>query len=144
MASWQSGTPGVVALPSGRRVRGRGVGYSMPPGAQPAVSVYLLDHAPDGAAIGHWPARWVAWPDFAVPTDPGDLRQSLVEVLARAGQERVELACWGGRGRTGTALACLAILDGTPPGQAVAWVRRVYDPATVETPEQERFVATFS
>jgi hypothetical protein len=33
----------------------------------------------------------------------------------------VEIACGGGRGRTGTALACLAVLDGVPAEQAVAY-----------------------
>ena len=58
---------------------------------------------------------------------------------ARAG-ERVELGCLGGHGRTGTALACLAILSGHPPGEAVAWVRANYCTNAVETAEQEAFV----
>ena len=50
----------------------------------------------------------------------------------------------GGRGRTGTALACLAILDGVPPyAQAVAFVREHYDPKAVETLWQRRFVERF-
>jgi protein-tyrosine phosphatase len=55
----------------------------------------------------------------------------------------VEFACEGGKGRTGTALACLAILDGTPPNEAVAFVRANYDSHAVETPWQKRFVRKF-
>jgi len=58
--------------------------------------------------------------------------------------ERVELACGGGRGRTGTALTCLAVLDGVPPAEAVAYVREHYDPWAVETPWQRRYVARFT
>jgi protein-tyrosine phosphatase len=54
--------------------------------------------------------------------------------------ERVEIACPGGRGRTGTALACLATVDGLPGREAIAYVRRPYDPRSVETPWQRRFV----
>ncbi len=37
------------------------------------------------------------------------------------------MACSGGRGRTGTALACLTILDGVPAADAVRYVRQHYD-----------------
>lgn len=48
-----------------------------------------------------------------------------------------------GRGRTGTALACIAVLDGVAPQQAVAFVREHYDPRAVETPWQRRYVRRF-
>lgn len=57
---------------------------------------------------------------------------------------RLEIACAGGNGRTGTALACLAVLDGLPGDQAIAYVRRHYAPHAVETPWQRRFVTRFS
>jgi protein-tyrosine phosphatase len=57
---------------------------------------------------------------------------------------RVEIACGGGRGRTGTALACLAVLDGVPPAEAVAYVRAHYDRRAVETPWQRNYVARFN
>ena len=44
----------------------------------------------------------------------------------------VEVACHGGRGRTGTALAALAVLDGMPANRAVRWIRENYDPKAVE------------
>ena len=55
--------------------------------------------------------------------------------------ERVEIACAGGPGRTGTALACLAILDGVLSTEAVAFVREHYNPHAVERPGQRRYVA---
>ncbi len=54
-----------------------------------------------------------------------------------------EVPCSGGRGRTGTALACIAALDGVPTEQAVAFVREHYDARAVETPWQRRYVARF-
>jgi protein-tyrosine phosphatase len=56
----------------------------------------------------------------------------------------VEFACGGGRGRTGTALACLAVLDGIPADQAVDFVRRNFDRHAVETPWQKRYVRRFA
>ena len=42
----------------------------------------------------------------------------------------------GGRGRTGTALACLAVIDGVPASSAVSYVRERYDRRAVEMPWQ--------
>jgi hypothetical protein len=41
-------------------------------------------------------------------------------------------------------LACLSVLDGVPPGEAVAYVRVHYDHRAVETPCQRRFVRRFA
>jgi protein-tyrosine phosphatase len=65
----------------------------------------------------------------------------MVRDRARAGQ-RVEIGCLGGHGRTGTALACLAVLSGEPANQAVAWVRTNYCSNAIETPEQAAFVSS--
>ena len=65
------------------------------------------------------------------------------QAFDRAATERVEVACGGGTGRTGTALACLAVLAGTPPDEAVAFVRAGYRSRAVETPAQRRFVTRF-
>ena len=99
--------------------------------------MYLLGHPPPAVP---WASRWVRWPDFRLPGDPIDAHAALREAWARATTERVEIACGGGRGRTGTALACLAVLDGVPPAEATAFVRAGYHPRAVETPWQRRFV----
>ncbi len=66
-----------------------------------------------------------------------------MEAWGRAEGERVEVACSGGRGRTGTALACLAVLDDVAAVDAVTYVRRHYDERAVETPWQRWYVRTF-
>jgi len=137
-AGWDAAAPGVLTLPSGRRVRGRGRGAPLPPGPLPDLGVYLLGRRPEPVP---WEERWVRWPDFRLPADPAQLHAVLGEVWERSVEERVELACHGGTGRTGTALACLAVLDGVPAAEAVAFVREHYRPQAVETPGQRRFVA---
>ena len=79
-----------------------------------------------------------------LPADPADLRDALGEVWRRAADERAEMVCRGGTGRTGTALACLAVLDGVPAGEAVGYVRARYRRRAVETRAQQRFVARFA
>ena len=78
-----------------------------------------------------------------LPVDRGDARDALLDLWRRAETERVEVACSGGQGRTGAALACLAILDGVPAADAVAYVRAHYNRRAVETPWQRRYVRQF-
>lgn len=112
----------------------------LPAGAAPQFGLYLLGGPPPPV---RWPSRWVRWPDWRLPSDPADARHALTDAWQRSATERVEVACGGGRGRTGTALACLAILDGVPAGDAVEFVRRCYHPRAIETPWQRRFVTHF-
>jgi protein-tyrosine phosphatase len=86
----------------------------------------------------------VRWPDFRVPSDPTDALDALTEAWRRCANQRVEVACEGGRGRTGTALACLAVLDGVPAAEAVSYVREHYHPRAVETPWQRRYIFDFA
>lgn len=84
-----------------------------------------------------WPAVVVEWEDFGVPSDPSSAVAAIRDAFARArAGEVVEVGCAGGLGRTGTVLACMAILAGVPVAGAVAWVREHYDPRAVETEEQ--------
>lgn len=137
-AGWPLDAPGVVVLPSGRRVRGRGVRAGAPPaGLEPDVGYQCTWVRP---APQPWPVRWVRWPDFGLPLAPSDARAALHEAWERAADERVEVSCGGGNGRTGTALAVMAVLDGVPPAGAVAWVREHYRRAAVETPWQRWWV----
>jgi len=131
---------GVLRLPSGRLVRGRGLRCPLPAGPQPTFALFLLGREP---APVPWDARWFRWPDFWLPSDPAAAADALREAWARSRTERVEIACSGGYGRTGTALACLAVLDGLPGGQAIAYVREHYASRAVETPSQRRFVTRF-
>jgi hypothetical protein len=137
---WEPGAAGVLRLPSGRLVRGRGLRRPLPPGPVPTFALHLLGHEPPAVA---WESRWVRWPDFRLPTDRAAAAEALREAWRRAVDERVEVACGGGLGRTGTALACLAVLDGVPSGEAVAYVREHYARRAVETPWQRRYVSRF-
>ncbi|WKU43402.1 protein phosphatase [Streptomyces sp. VNUA116] len=139
--TWNAGDAGILQLPSGRLVRGRGLRRPLPAGPAPAFAVYLLGKRPPEVP---WEAAWLRWPDFRLPGSPAEARAVLGAAWARAAAERVEIACAGGRGRTGTALACLAVLDGVPADRAVAYVRHHYDPRAVETPWQKRYVRRFT
>ncbi len=137
--TWSSG-PGVLELPDGTLVRGRGLRRPVPDGPTPSFGLHLLGRQPPPTS---WPARWIAWPDFRTPRQPDDAAAALLDAHRRAAVERVEIACGGGRGRTGTALACLAIIAGVAASDAVAYVREHYDLRAVETPGQRRFVQGF-
>ncbi|MGW7520764.1 protein-tyrosine phosphatase family protein [Streptomyces sp. NPDC054796] len=138
--TWDPTATGVLRLPSGRLVRGRGLRKPLPEGPVPSFALHLLGHEPPAA---DWETRWLRWPDFRLPADRRAAAEALREVWERARTERVEVACGGGYGRTGTALACIAVLDGVPGGEAVAYVRAHYAARAVETPWQRRYVARF-
>ena len=138
---WDPAGAGVLRLPSGRLVRGRALRRPLPPGPLPEFAVHLLGSPPGPV---DWESRWVRWPDFWLPRDPAYARNVLREAWEHAADRRVEVACGGGRGRTGTALACIAVFDGVPANRAVAYVREHYDPHAVETPWQRRYVAAFA
>jgi len=121
-------------------VRGRGLRHGPAEGA-PQFGLYLQGKRPPPV---DWPSRWLRWPDWWLPADRGDAGNAFLELWRRAGSERVEVACSGGRGRTGTTLACLAILDGVPATGAITYVRQHYHRRAVETPWQRRYVRHFS
>ncbi len=119
-------------------MRGRGLRDGTPPdGAAPELGLYLTAKPHFEAG---WESRWVRWPDFRLPATPTDAIAALRDVYERSAETRVEIACGGGRGRTGTAMALLARLAGVPADGAVAWVRAHYRSGAVETPWQRRFV----
>ena len=91
-----------------------------------------------------WSWRWVRWPDWRLPLDRADARDAMGELWRRAAVERVEVACSGGQGRTGTALACLAIIDGVPASDVVNYIRHHYNPRAGETPWQRQYVRQFN
>lgn len=92
-----------------------------------------------------WDAELIDWPDFGLPGDPGRAATQIEDAFGRAKTgERVEIGCVGGLGRTGTVLACMAILAGVPAVEAVRWVRTHYDPRAVETADQEAWVLWFA
>lgn len=140
MTTWDTAAAGILRLPSGRLVRGRGLLRPLPDGPPPTFALYLLGKPPPEVA---WESKWLRWPDFRLPADRAAAAEALREAWTRAEHERVEVACAGGHGRTGTALACIAILDGVPAAEAVAYVRAHYAQRAVETPWQRRYVRRF-
>ncbi|MBW9206972.1 protein phosphatase [Mumia sp. zg.B17] len=136
MDSWGA-VVGVVELPDGRRVRGTGLRRPRRGVAPPDFAVYLLGRDP---RVSDWPYRWVRWRDFGLPASTVDAVTALRSAHERAAVERVEIACGGGVGRTGTALAALAVMGGLDVDEAVTWVRRHYHPRAVETRRQRRWI----
>lgn len=135
-------TRGVVELPDGVRLRGRGLRAAGAPEPPPEWGLYLT--ARPLAHTTPWPSRRLRWPDFWLPLDVEDARSAFAEAHCLAGDGvRVEVACRGGRGRTGSALACIAQLAGVAAEDAVGWVREHYHARAVETPWQRRYVRAF-
>lgn len=138
--------PDEILLPDGTPVRGRGLRNGTPAGPTPEFGLYLgtarlrKRHQQELS----WPQQWIDWPDFLLPRDSATAITHIRGLYehARAG-ERVEVACGGGVGRTGTVIACLAITAGLPPEQAVEWTRANYHRHAVETPWQRKWVARF-
>ena len=127
----------MVEFPGGRRIRGRGLRRPRPDGLTPDFALYLLAEDPGPV---DWEYRWVHWPDFRTPRSTSAAVAALEEAWRRSATGRVEIACGGGMGRTGTALAGIAVLAGIPPDEAVRWVRLHYHRRAVETPWQRRWV----
>ncbi|WP_020662611.1 protein-tyrosine phosphatase family protein [Amycolatopsis benzoatilytica] len=138
---------GTLVLPDGVRVRPRGLGRPAPDGPDPEFGLYLgsrrmrRTYGPDL----WWEQEWVWWPDFLLPVDRREARRQILGLHERAAAgAAVEVACYGGVGRTGTVLACLATLGGMRAEEAVEWVRETHDRRAVETPWQRRWVRWFA
>lgn len=139
MGTWDVRRAGVVVLPDGRSVRGRGLrdGATSVGDDAPELGLYLTarEHREPG-----WESWWIRWPDFRLPHSTPDALAALRDAFERAATTKVEIACSGGTGRTGTAIAVLARYAGLPAEDVVTWVRRSYRAGAVETPGQRRFV----
>jgi protein-tyrosine phosphatase len=135
----------LVKLPDGGRVQAHGyAGVVSRDGHEtPDWALYLDEGWQNRQRT--WPARFIDWPDFELPVDEADAFDAITEAhqRARAGQ-LVELACAGGTGRTGTALACMAVLAGVGVDGVVLWVRAAYHPWAVEVDEQEAMITRFA
>jgi hypothetical protein len=74
MTGWDESATGVLRVPSGRLVRGRGLARPMPGGPSPDFALYLLGEPPEPTP---WESRWVRWPDFRLPAEPTDAADAL-------------------------------------------------------------------
>jgi hypothetical protein len=129
-------TEDIVTFPDGTRVFASGWLQRKAGDASPDFGLYL-----DPSWTPGWPSVMLDWPDFGVPTDAAVANREIRGAFerARAGQ-RVEVACVGGHGRTGTVLACMAILSGVPANEAVEWVRQTYCRRAVQEPSQQYWI----
>ena len=135
---------GATRLPDGTLVRGRGLRDRPPDGPLPDYGLYLIGR-PRQRFEPSWEADWIVWPDFRLPTDRQQAACAILEAFRRAhAGGRVEVACGGGSGRTGTVMACMATLAGVPADQAVAWVRANYRTRAVETRRQRAWIQWFA
>lgn len=129
-----------MTFPDGSRVRATPLADRRADDPERAYGLYL-----DERWAPSWPAAVVAWPDFGLPEEPDVAARQIADAFLRARRgELVEVGCLGGSGRTGTVLACMAVLAGVSPGDAVGWVRAAYGPEAVETAEQEAWVQWFA
>jgi hypothetical protein len=113
---------GVVVFPDGSRVRASSISDRCIDDPERTYGLYA-----DPRWEPTWPADVIAWPDFGLPEDSEVAAQQIVSAFDRARRgDLIEVGCLGGSGRTGTVLACMAVLAGVPTSEAVAWVRVVY------------------
>lgn len=133
MITWPDTTPGLFVLPSDRTLR------AIPDGESPDFGLYLARPSTNIP----WDHTVLDWPDFGLPKNKAKFADAVQDLWTRAATERVEVAYAGGLGRTGTTLACIAILDGIAPECAVQFVRENYHPKAIETPWQKSFVHRF-
>ena len=136
MSRWAMAV-GVVELPDGRRLRGRGLGVDQVPAEAAEFALHLTGLRPPPAP---WPSVWVPWPEFGLPWSTVQALDAIRDAYRRSATQRVEVACGSGTGRTGSVLAVLATLSGVPSETAVTWVRTHYRSHAVETPWQRRWV----
>jgi protein-tyrosine phosphatase len=129
-----------VRLPDGTRITALSIFERQEDNPGRDLGLYMDERWEPG-----WPAELIEWEDFDLPTSPETASRQISDAFARAKEgEKVEVGCLGGLGRTGTVLACMAVLTGASAREAVAWVRKNYNAAAVETPEQEEWVRWFA
>lgn len=139
--------PNAVELPGGGWVRGRALRRPLTEKPYPTFGLYLgsrrLRRRHEAAMP--WEQEWLDWPDFYVPLDRAQATAAITDLHRRIVEgQRAEVACNGGVGRTGTVLACLAVLAGLAADQAVTWARGHHNRHAVETPWQRRWVTDFA
>lgn len=116
------------------------------PGERPPYHPLLTGRrTPDGKVCVY---RNLPIPDFGVPT-PSRMHEILTTLSRALGQGHlVYLHCWGGIGRTGTAVGCLLVEEGFDGDRALLEVQRLFNQSerggggcqSPETGEQREFV----
>lgn len=112
------------------------------PGDTPDYGLYLYAGW-DPKCVG----TLLPWQDYGLPTVPFEDAAAAIKYafdLAESGKI-VEVGCMGAHGRTGTVLACMALLADPEMSakSAIAHVRKVHCHEAIETNEQEWFIEWF-
>jgi hypothetical protein len=129
-----------VTLPDGTRIRASSILDRVEHDPTRDFGLYL-----DPCWEPTWSSDMIDWPDHGAPTDDARAAAQIRDAFLRAGNgETVEIGCIAGIGRTGTVLACMAVLTGLDASSSIAWVRANYRPRAVETAVQERWVSWFA
>jgi hypothetical protein len=142
-------------LAQGRRLYPEAVEVTFPDGTHVRASALVeRDEQCSGRDFGlymdrrwnpTWPAEIIDWPDLGLPADDARAAAQIRDAFSRAESGQVvEIGCAGGLGRTGTVLACMAVLAGVAATDAVSWVRQNYRVSAIETADQERWISWFA
>lgn len=84
------------------------------------------------------------WPDFSTPNDMVPMIEVVDWMLDQIKDgKKLETACMGGHGRTGTMLALLLCAQGVYPATAVERVRKTYCKEAIENAKQIDYIAQF-
>ncbi len=110
-----------------------------------SVLINLHERAHDPGRLARYGVEEVHLPvvDFTPPSPAQIDRGVAVIAEALAADRRVAVHCAGGRGRTGTLLACYLVHRGLDPDAAIARVREVR-PGSVETGAQIAAVEAYA
>jgi hypothetical protein len=130
--------------------RSKKVGFS----GSPDIGFYLDDRWASGSLLvspGFNPpfarkasrSRMVLfpWEDWGIPENPRVFHRAVRWLLSEAEKgQKIEVACMGGHGRTGTALATMLVVQGLDARTAMRRVRRSYCEEAIESDKQIAFL----
>lgn len=83
----------------------------------------------------------LSWPDGGVPPVSPAFWYQFHELVVKNKMKKVLVHCFGGHGRTGTALAAFLIsASGMSPDKAIAFIRKNHCDEAIETVSQEKYL----
>lgn len=90
-------------------------------------------------------ATYIPWRDHGLPQIPLHVAAGAIVEAYRLAKDgfTVEIGCIGGHGRTGTVLACMAVLTGLDADASMQYIWDNYCKRAIESDDQEWFVKWF-